>query len=227
MINQKKNIILSIFFAVLLIIVVLFLFFNSADFISPPEILLPTTELEDTSNIFYKNKYIIDSVTINNDNVLDVISSLNRPLEYSCKLQKTIYAFDSNLTEFSDVFVSPSKVLVVENNKRTLIDNETVFITSKNITKTYSLQNFSFDEIIGIQTYEDISNIKSSSLELIDDVKYIKIISQNEQKTIEYYIDLTNGLLVKYYEFYQDTKLKEVLLSNILIGEQNPDIFLN
>lgn len=221
---KNRNIVLSVAFAILLIGTILFLYLNSADFITPPEILLPTNE--DSEEIIYNNKYIIEEVDINASNILDVIESLERPLEYSCKLQKTIYAYDTEKVEFSDIFVSYDKIRIIDDDKSTLIIDELVYVTSNNITNTYNLSSFTSDEIIGMQTYENITNVSSATLVTENDVKYIKIITETDQKNLEYYIDLTNGLLVKYYETYEDAIIKEILLTNIISGEQNPDIFI-
>ena len=168
---------MSIIFGIVIISVMLFLYFNSANFIKPPLISLPSTS--DEEEIEYKNK-----------------------------------------------FASNDSIKVLSDDKDTLVNGEFVYIMSQNSVETFNKSDFSNDEILGIPTYEDISNVSSAQIVEENSKKFIQIIDNTDNIVKEYYIDLTNGMLTKYIVREDDVIINEIIVENIIIEEQDPNIFL-
>ena len=215
---------MSIIFGIVIISVMLFLYFNSANFIKPPLISLPSTS--DEEEIEYKNKYKITDVIVTKDNALEVIASLERPLEYSYTLNKSVFAFSQVKQKNSVVFASNDSIKVLSDDKDTLVNGEFVYIMSQNSVETFNKSDFSNDEILGIPTYEDISNVSSAQIVEENSKKFIQIIDNTDNIVKEYYIDLTNGMLTKYIVREDDVIINEIIVENIIIEEQDPNIFL-
>ena len=222
--NEKKHFLMSIIFGIVIISVMLFLYFNSANFIKPPLISLPSTS--DEEEIEYKNKYKITDVIVTKDNALEVIASLERPLEYSYTLNKSVFAFSQVKQKNSVVFASNDSIKVLSDDKDTLVNGEFVYIMSQNSVETFNKSDFSNDEILGIPTYEDISNVSSAQIVEENSKKFIQIIDNTDNIVKEYYIDLTNGMLTKYIVREDDVIINEIIVENIIIEEQDPNIFL-
>ena len=215
---------MSIIFGIVIISVMLFLYFNSANFIKPPLISLPSTS--DEEEIEYKNKYKITDVIVTKDNALEVIASLERPLEYSYTLNKSVFAFSQVKQKNSVVFASNDSIKVLSDDKDTLVNGEFVYIMSQNSVETFNKSDFSNDEILGVPTYEDISNVSSAQIVEENSKKFIQIIDNTDNIVKEYYIDLTNGMLTKYIVREDDVIINEIIVENIIIEEQDPNIFL-
>ena len=222
--NEKKHFLMSIIFGIVIILVMLFLYFNSANFIKPPLISLPSTS--DEEEIEYKNKYKITDVIVTKDNALEVIASLERPLEYTYTLNKSVFAFSQVKQKNSVVFASNDSIKVLSDDKDTLVNGEFVYIMSQNSVETFNKSDFSNDEILGIPTYEDISNVSSAQIVEENSKKFIQIIDNTDNIVKEYYINLTNGMLTKYIVREDDVIINEIIVENIIIEEQDPNIFL-
>ena len=222
--NEKKHFLMSIIFGIVIILVMLFLYFNSANFIKPPLIILPSTS--DEEEIEYKNKYKITDVIVTKDNALEVIASLERPLEYTYTLNKSVFAFSQVKQKNSVVFASNDSIKVLSDDKDTLVNGEFVYIMSQNSVETFNKSDFSNDEILGIPTYEDISNVSSAQIVEENSKKFIQIIDNTDNIVKEYYINLTNGMLTKYIVREDDVIINEIIVENIIIEEQDPNIFL-
>ena len=220
----------SLAFGIVLVCIVVFIYSTSAKFIKPPEIILPDNKNTQEQKIEYDNKMITKDIIIDKTNYKEVISKLLRPTEYSMTITNNIYAFETQKTEITQVNVNKKYTLAVRDGVKYLADLQMVTITQGNNIKNIDRISITNDEIIGIPTYEDVMELDEEPNVFIgkinnEEVLVIEVYKKDLNITQKYYVSLVSGMLIQ-YDIIADGKIsRQVVMTNLLVKEQDESIF--
>ncbi|MBQ6835713.1 MAG: hypothetical protein IJO47_01520 [Clostridia bacterium] len=207
-----KNRTLTLLFMLLAVIVTLLgmaagIYFNSPQAETP--ITLPQkTEGEniDIEDIRRENVRVVETVTVDKNNVLGLVSQLKRPLEFHFATENTVFSGESSKVTASDCYVKGTKAKVVrsENGRETmhyvLTDNSLyLWESGKRSYEKLGKGSFSYDDVAFMPPYEDLLDFA-----VIDDAKsfdsegniFIEVTGKREDSEISetYVISVSTGL---------------------------------
>lgn len=183
------------------------IYFNSPQAKSP--ITLPQKtdgENIDIEDIRRENVRVVETVTVDKNNVLGLVSQLKRPLEFHFSTENTVFSGESFKVTASEGYVKGTKAKVVrsENGRETmhyvLTDNSLyLWESGKRSYEKLGKGSFSYDDVAFMPAYEDLLDFA-----VIDDAKsfdsegniFIEVTGRREDSEISetYVISVSTGL---------------------------------
>lgn len=222
----KKGVILAIVFTVVVaaagILVNTFLLGGSG--YQAGNIVLPQQgdlDIDFSDDLRTHNQNVLKEVTVDRENVIDVIQTLFRPQEYSYKAEAAVISDEGRRTLSTSGYISFNHakiILAFEGDapaQHTVLTEDRVFIWAEGSQVYYegSRGEFSSDDIGMIPTYEDIVKLDNFTVIegsfLIDEdgqsLIFAKVLNANTGMVEKYYVSVENGLLIR-SETEQDEK---------------------
>ena len=236
----------ALMFSAGLFLVVLAVFFSliiNGSLKNEGEIILPqgSAPIEEAVDIAKRNQRVIKEVTIDTQNVKDVISTLSKPASYSYIAQTVYYYPEGSSTSSSFVGASLDMCRVITydavgNVKKNLIltkDNVYMWGEGDSVYFKGNRGDFSIEDEAGLPTYESILSVRTEDIIRAGLAEHngrlcVYLTSSHElgRYTRDWYVDIDSGLL-----YSCDTKENGALIYSVVcfdmsIGVQDMSLFV-
>jgi len=240
---QRKNMaLLAALFAVAIAIILFVSFYMySFAYKSDAKITLPS---KDNSDVIHKtegaDEYYLESIKLNSENVIDVITSMDRPDEYSNLVEISTFWGDNTSIEKYSSDTKGDLVRIQAHKANSDLDFTTIMTpksvyTWKNGAKIYSqfaTGDFSADDYLHIPTYEDISTLSSDEIEEVKLVDYnaevcifVSTVADENGYSQNYMVSTLNGILLSSETYKDEILVRKEIISNIKIGGVENSVF--
>lgn len=220
--SNRRYLYASIILGIVLILAVLFIYFSSAKFIDTPEIQLPSEHITEQQKIEYENDKILQDIVIDEQNYKEIIEKMQRPELYFMSVLNEIYAYDTKRSLVTSVSVNAEEIVASRENTEYLVQGNVVYITKNEQTVQFDKNDFTNDEIMGIPSYEAILEIEGSATvtkTTLNGEQALEIEIKAEYNEI-YTVSLVTGMLMQYEVYSEDELVRNVVITNLVIGEQ-------